>query len=457
MPRMKFPFLCLALCTGLLLSHPAQAAETTRKPNILVIIADDMGYADAGFQGCKDIPTPHLDSLARDGVRCTSGYVTGPYCSPTRAALLTGRAQTRFGHEFNPSGPRSGLPTTESTLADRLRSSGYRTALIGKWHLGSAPEYHPLKRGFDEFFGFLGGAHSYTSADGIFRGTAPVSEMTYTTDAFAREAETFIDRHAAQPWFLCLSFNAVHTPMHATDARLQRFAGISDPQRRTYAAMLAAMDDAIGSVRARLAAKDLTSQTLIAFFSDNGGPVMRGVTVNGSSNAPLRGSKRTTLEGGVRVPFILTWPSHLKPAVFAEPVVQTDVHATALAAAGIPSDPTWKLEGINLLPHLTSQQAAPPHTTLFWRFGQQMAVRSGPWKLVRYDTTADGLAAGISQPKLYNLTDDQSESKDLAAAHPEKVRELQSLWDQWNKENAKPLWGSDHPAPGRGQNRRRNP
>ena len=455
---MKFPILCLAICTGLLLNVPAPATETTRKPNILVIIADDMGYADAGFQGCKDIPTPHLDSLARDGVRCTHGYVTGPYCSPTRAALLTGRAQTRFGHEFNPSGPRNGLPTTESTLADRLKASGYRTSLIGKWHLGNAPEFHPLKRGFDEFFGFLGGAHSYTSADGIFRGTAPVSEITYTTDAFAREAESFIDRHAAQPWFLCLSFNAVHTPMHATDERLQRFAGISDPQRRTYAAMLSAMDDAIGAVRARLAAKDITSHTLIAFFSDNGGPVMRGVTVNGSSNAPLRGSKRTTLEGGVRIPFIITWPSHLKPAVYPEPVVQTDVHATALAAAAISTDPNWKLEGTNLLPHLTSQQATPPHAALFWRFGQQMAVRSGPWKLVRYDTTADGLAAGISTPKLYNLADDQSESKDLAAAHPEKVRELQSLWDHWNKDNAKPLWGSDHPAPGgKGQNRRRNP
>jgi arylsulfatase A-like enzyme len=218
------------------------------------------------------------------------------------------------------------------------------------------------------------------------------------------------------------------------------------------------MDDAIGAVRARLAAKDLTSQTLIAFFSDNGGPVMRGVTVNGSNNAPLRGSKRTTLEGGVRVPFIITWPSHLKPAVYPEPVVQTDVHATALAAAGISTDPKWKLDGTNLLPHLTSQQATPPHAALFWRFGKQMAVRSGPWKLVRYDTTADGLASGISTPKLYNLADDQSESKDLAAAHPEKVSELQSLWDHWNKDNAKPLWGSDHPAPGgKGQNRRRTP
>jgi arylsulfatase A-like enzyme len=455
MAGMKFPIVCLTATLSCLLAAPAPAAEPPRKPNILVIIADDMGYADAGFQGCTDIPTPHLDALAREGVRCTNGYVTGPYCSPTRAALLTGRAQTRFGHEFNPSGPRSGLPLTEKTLADRLKSAGYRTALIGKWHLGAAPEFHPLKRGFDEFYGFLGGAHSYSSPDGIFRGTEPVSEISYTTDAFAREAESFIDRHAANPWFLCLSFNAVHTPMHATEERLRKFSGISDPQRRTYAAMLSAMDDAIGSVRARLAARELTSNTLIAFFSDNGGPVMRGVTVNGASNAPLRGSKRTTLEGGIRVPFLIAWPSHLKPSLHAEPVVQTDVHATALAAAGITPAPGWKLEGTNLIPHFTSDQSAPPHAALFWRFGQQMAVRKGPWKLVRYDTTADGLPPGISPSKLYNLADDPGESKDLASSQPEKVSELQALWDAWDKDNAKPLWGSDHPNPGKA--RRRNP
>ena len=183
------------------------------RPNILFIVGDDMGYADVGFHGCKDIPTPNLDALAASGVRFTSGYVSGPYCSPTRAGLLTGRYQTRFGHEFNPGGGSSGLPLTERTIADRLKAAGYVTGLVGKWHLGAQPQFHPQKRGFDEFYGFLGGAHDYFKSAGILRGTEPVTELDYTTDAFGREAVAFIERHKGEPWFLYLAFNAVHTPM----------------------------------------------------------------------------------------------------------------------------------------------------------------------------------------------------------------------------------------------------
>ena len=336
----------LFVLLSLALPQPLKA----KQPNILLIVGDDMGYADVGFHGCKDIPTPHLDALAAGGVRFTNGYVSGPYCSPTRAGLLTGRYQNRFGHEFNPGDAdgQSGLPLTQTTLADRLKSAGYRTGLVGKWHLGGQPEYHPQKRGFDDFFGFLGGAHSYVQAKGILRGTEPVQDLDYTTDAFAREAVAFIDKDAKQPWFLYLAFNAVHTPMDATDDRLAKFASVEDMHRRKYDAMMLAMDEAIGQVMSRLEASGQKNDTLVFFISDNGGPTMKGVTVNGSRNDPLRGSKRTTLEGGIRVPFIVSWPGKVKPAVYSQPVIQLDLHATALAAADVAVQPEWKLEGVNL-------------------------------------------------------------------------------------------------------------
>ena len=445
------------------IATPVSAAAATR-PNILLIVGDDMGYADVGFHGCKDIPTPHLDALAAAGARFTNGYVSGPYCSPTRSALLTGRYQTRYGHEFNPSGPTAGLPVSESTLADRLKAAGYATGLVGKWHLGNQPAMHPQQRGFAEFFGFLGGAHSYFDAGGFLRGTEPVKELDYATDAFGREAAAFVERHRVTPWFLYLAFNAVHTPMHATDARLKKFAHITDTRRRTYVAMMSAMDDAIGEVRAKLAATGQEQNTLVFFISDNGGPTMVGVTMNASRNDPLRGSKRTTLEGGIRVPFLVAWPGRIKPAVFASPVIQLDLHATALAAAGIVPQPEWKLDGVDLLPFLSGGKTGMPHDALFWRFGEQMAVRQGDWKLVRYDSNANTNTGGRGQPvsaaKLYHLAADIYEDRDLAAANPAKLKELQSLWDAWNQSNLKPLWGAgagdnDGPEPGNAGKKKR--
>lgn len=415
------------------------------RPNILLIVGDDMGYTDVGFQGCKDIPTPNLDALAASGVRFTSGYVSGPYCSPTRAGLLTGRYQTRFGHEFNPAGAKNGLPLTERTIADRLKAAGYVTGLVGKWHLGAQPEFHPQKRGFDEFYGFLGGAHDYFKSAGILRGTEQVTELDYTTDAFGREAVAFIERHKGQTWFLYLAFNAVHTPMQATDERLAKFPNEVDGKRRTYDAMMLAMDEAIGLVRKKLVELGLEQNTLVCFISDNGGPTMPGTTINASRNDPLRGSKRTTLEGGIRVPFVVSWPGHLKPGVFAQPAIQLDLTVTALATAGVQASPEWGLEGMNLLPFLTGEKTGSPHDALYWRFGQQMAVRLGDYKLVRYDSNADTLTGARNQPvtaaKLYNLAADIGETKDLAAAMPDKVKELQSRWDAWNVANIKPLWG----------------
>jgi arylsulfatase A-like enzyme len=439
---MRYLFVVVAACCSLTASI---AAERAAKPNIIVVVGDDMGYADVGIHGCKDIPTAHLDALAKSGVRFTSGYVSGPYCSPTRAGLLTGRYQQRFGHEFNPGGnPDQGLPLTETTLADRLKAAGYATGMVGKWHLGGTEKFHPLKRGFDEFFGFLGGAHDYFQPAGILRGTGPAETgRAYLTDVFSQEAVHFIDRHKTKPFFLYLTFNAVHTPMQADDARLKKFAAIKDDVRRTYAAMMSAMDDAVGQVVAKLKAEKLTDNTLIVFVSDNGGPTMRGTTINGSINTPLRGSKRTTLDGGTRVPFFVSWPDKIAPeSVDARPVIQLDVLPTVLAAAGVESKPEWKLDGVNLLPHLTGERknASEPHDALFWRFGQQMAIRKGDWKLVRYDLAAEG-ATGVSETKLYNLKDDIGETKDLAADNPEKMKELKADWDRWNEKNQRPLWG----------------
>jgi arylsulfatase A-like enzyme len=436
----------LVLWTGwaglTLFAAQAEAGGKARKPNIIVILADDLGYADVGFHGCKDIPTPHLDSLAKRGVRFTNGYVSGPYCSPTRAGLLTGRYQNRFGHEFNPGGGvQQGLPTSEVTLADRLRALGYRTGLVGKWHLGGTAKMQPTARGFDEFFGFLGGAHSYfpdKKGKGILRGTSPVEEKEYLTDAFAREAVSFIEKHHKDPFFLYLAFNAVHTPMDATEKYLKRFPSIADSQRQKYAAMLSAMDDAVGRVLAKLRERGLEEDTLIFFLSDNGGPTMVGTTINGSINLPLRGSKRQLLEGGVRVPFVVCWKGRLPEGkTHDHPVIALDILPTAIAAAGGTVQAEWKLDGVNLLPHLQGKINAAPHDTLYWRFGEQFAIRHGDWKLVQYDKTG---------MHLYNLREDIGEQNDLAAKQPERVKLLKDVWSKWNAQLAEPLWGQGKKA-----------
>jgi arylsulfatase A-like enzyme len=448
------------LVAGLLIFSQPVAEAQGRPPNIVVIVADDMGYADVGFQGSRDIPTPHIDALARGGIRFSDAYVSGPYCSPTRAGLMTGRYPQRFGHEFNPVGnPEPGLPLGETTMADRLKAAGYRTALFGKWHLGSTAPLHPMERGFDEFFGFLGGDHSYFEAmpavgGPVFDGRKPTEKMGYLTEDLADRAVDFIGQNRSQPFFLYLAFNAVHTPMHATEKYLARFANIADEQRRTYAAMLSAMDDGIGRTMAALRAAGLEESSLIFFFSDNGGPTMPTTTVNGSSNAPLRGSKRQTWEGGIRVPFVVQWKGHLAAGkTESRPIIQLDVLPTALAAAGVKIQPDWKLDGVDLLPFLTGKAAGTPHDALYWRLGGTMAIRKGEWKLVktregRLDTDP-GVLSDLSSAELYNLADDIGETRNLAAAHPEKAKELAEVWWRWNKELAKPLWGP--PAGPRGR------
>jgi len=446
----------LGCVLALVCSHTAYAQRTA--PNILVIVADDLGYADVGVYGCKDVPTPHIDSLARDGVRFTDGYVTGPYCSPTRAALLTGRYQQRYGHEFNPGPPARpqpgvGLPLSETTLVERAKARGYTTALIGKWHLGYQPEFHPLKRGFDTFFGFLGGAHSYVdNADAnnaVMRGTEPIKEVTYLTDMLGDEAVTFIERHRGSPWLLYLAFNADHAPMQPPHRLASRFAQIADPLRQKFAGMHSAMDENVGKVLDALRRHRLDERTLVFFISDNGGPT----GVNASRNDPLRGVKAQTWEGGIRVPFIVRWPG-VVPAgkTYPHPVAQLDVLPTALAAAGADIKPDWKLDGVNLLPYLQGKNTSPPHDALYWRFGSQLAIRMGEWKLVKAPgagaTAARGGAKATTEgAHLYNLASDVGEQTNLAEKEPAAAKRLADVWNRWNAELMEPKWGPPARAP----------
>ena len=430
------------------------SSAASRQPNVLVIVADDLGYGELGCQGfTQDIPTPNIDSIAANGVRFTSGYVSCPYCSPTRAGLLTGRYQQRFGHEFNP-GPATltpatvGLPVTETTIGDRLRAAGYATGWVGKSHQGYAPQFHPLRRGFDEFYGFLGGKHDFLSAAGdpadpLVRGTAPIPEVDYTTDAFGREAADFIQRHKDGPWLCYLAFNAVHAPLQATEKYLARFPHIEDPKRRTFAAMLSAMDDAVGVTLASLRRNGLEDDTLVVFLSDNGGPTA-SIT---SGNGPLRGFKSQTWEGGIRVPFVMQWKGRLPAgAVDDRPVIQLDILPTALAAAGVPLSGKATLDGVNLLPFLTGSDSGDPHGLLYWRFGPQIALRKGDWKLVKAPDgggvtrgSRDGQAT-TSDAQLYNLRHDIGEQENIAEKHPEKLRELAAAWETINSGMIEPLW-----------------
>jgi arylsulfatase B len=455
---------------------PLRAVESA-KPNIVLIVADDLGYGDLGCYGGKDIPTPHIDSLASHGIRFTSGYVTASFCAPSRAALLAGRYQTRFGFESNPTGarlndPAVGLPARERTVADALREAGYVTTLVGKWHQGGTANYHPQRRGFDEFFGFLheghyyvpppwdehvtwlrrkalpdGGQGRWTSPDGrvlwtthmgefepnydadnpILRNSQPVEERENLTDAFAREAESFITRNKAQPFFLYLAYSAVHSPMQSAEAWLKKFDHIPDVHRRIYAAMLGQLDESVGRVLARLRAERLEERTLVVFLSDNGGPT-RETT---ASNLPLRGGKGDLLEGGVRVPFLMRWTGRLPTGRVEPRMVSTlDLFPTFLAAAGAPIPA--KLDGADLLPHLAAPGDAPLRARHYWRMGLQAAFREGDWKIHR----------GRSDKtwQLYHLAEDASEARDLASVHPERLAALAAAWQALDAEMIEDLW-----------------
>jgi arylsulfatase A-like enzyme len=448
-----------AICTCLLfllLPRAAQAADERKptRPNILVLVADDLGYGDLGVQGGKAVPTPNIDQLARSGIRCTNGYVSAPYCSPSRAGLLTGRYQTRFGHEFNPHvgvPEKLGLPLDQRPLADVLRAAGYRTGLVGKWHLGFSKEHHPLARGFDEFFGFLMGGHNYAlrrdaapkfasaMAENVLqRGREQQKLDGFATDLFTDEALGFLKRHQDRPWFLYLAYNAVHTPLEIDPKLSQRLpADVQDPARRGYLALLLGLDDAVGRILAQLRASGADRNTLIVFLSDNGGSGQAPfLAYNAANNHPLRGNKGQTLEGGIRVPFFLSWPGTLPAGkTYDHSVIALDVLPTACAVAGAtaPAD----VDGVNLVPYLLGENKAAPHEALYWRFGPQKAIRKGEWSLVDW---RDFQKKSNSGWQLFDLSKDIGQQHDVADRHRDVVAELSRAWQRWDARNVAPLW-----------------
>jgi arylsulfatase A-like enzyme len=403
------------------------------KPNLVIFYADDLGWGETGAQGNQDIPTPHIDSIAKNGVRFTQGYVAATYCSPSRAGLLTGRYPTRFGHEFNSVHNKSGLHLQETTLAERLKTLGYSTTCVGKWHLGNGLEYRPTKRGFDEFYGTLGNTPFFHPANFV---DSRISDATrkidddsfYTTEAYCDRAIDCIERNKSKPMFIYLPFNAQHAPLEAPQKYLDRFPNITNEKRKMFAAMMSAMDDTIGRVMAKIAAIGQEENTLYFFIGDNGGPTQQ----TSSKNGGLRGFKMTTFEGGPRVPFFAQWKGKIPAGTTYEfPVLNLDVLPTIVTAAGGRVAPEWKLDGVDLMPFLLGQNKSRPHEQLYWRCGQQWAVRQGDLKLV----VSRG---GSGTPELYDLAADYAESKNLASIQPEKVKELQSLWDKWSAEQAEP-------------------
>ena len=449
--------LCFGLAAVLAAPLAAQrdSAGRASKPNILLILSDDMGYGDLGCYGSTQIETPAIDALARGGVRMTQAYVTAPVCAPSRAGLITGRMQNRFGFEHNLSTPdflnkeHAGLPLDEKTMADRLRALGYRTGLIGKWHLGeSVEEQHPTRRGFDEFFGMLKGSHGYWPKPGkhkLERNGKPVQEIRtpYLTDWFTLEAIDFIKADDAKPWFLFLSFNTPHTPMQAKPGDLEVFAEVEPKRRRIYCAMQRCMDRNIATLVASLRASGQLDDTLIVFTNDNGG----SVDASSALNAPLRGQKSTMLEGGLRVPMIAHWPKALpKGKVYSQPVSLADLCATFVAAAGGRIVPEVigrgrrrskrVYDGVDLLPFWRGERAAKrPHERLFWRLAHRgAAIREGDYKLIRLPH---------SPPMLFELSSDPSEQSDLAATDVQRVRAMMRTLHDWECSlEREPKWTS---------------
>jgi arylsulfatase A-like enzyme len=413
------------------------------KPNVIIILADDLGYDDVSFNGSKDIPTPNIDRIAKSGVTFSQAYVSYAVCGPSRAGILTGRYQDRFGFSRNPllapNDTAMGLPLSEQTMADYLKGADYNTMAIGKWHLGAHQVLRPNKRGFDQFFGFLSGGHSYmpenlvlqdlsgirSQFDGyktkLLRNDQRVDEKEYLTDAFSREAVNYVARNADKPFFLYLAYNAPHAPMEATEKYLSRFEHIKDEKRRVYAAMVSAMDDGVGKVLDQLKQSKIEENTIVIFLSDNGGPLQD----NGSSNAPLRGKKGNFFEGGIRVPFAMQWKGKIpENTVYTKPVISLDIFSTV--ASLVKNKPKNELDGVDLMPFITNGNPGYPHDYLFWRnFDREMfAVVGRQFKSIKQK---DG------QDMIFDLTKDISEKDNLVNQQPNVMQSLQKQLESWKK------------------------
>ncbi len=431
----------LLLTAALLAAAPSFAAAapaSPTRPNVILIYSDDHGYADLGAQGVdKDIRTPHLDALSRDGVRFTRGYVTAPQCVPSRAGVITGRYQQRFGVDDNLKGP---LPLAEVTIAERLKAAGYVSAQVGKWHLEPPPAragaaatpatpvvphaFLPLAQGFDEYA--TGAMNSFVASHDLKGGKLPNAPATLTDSRFrcvwqADAAISFIERHAKDPFFLYLAFYAPHVPLASPEPWFAQTPAHLPLERRQALAMIAAMDDGIGRIRATLQARGLDRNTLIFFIGDNGAPLKPGAW-NGSLNLPLTGEKGMLTDGGVRTPFLAAWPGTLPAGkIYDHAVSALDVAATTVALAGLPRDPA--LDGVDLLPFLTGKATGEPHEALFWRWRTQAAVLEGRWKLI---------LLGPQQRYLFDTTKPDGETHNLLAQHPEVADRLFARLKTWD-------------------------
>ena len=430
-----------------LLLFAVARAYATEPPNIIVIMADDMGYADTGFTGSEEISTPNLDALAASGVVFRQGYANHPFCGPTRAALLSGRYQHRIGFEtnpaFDPSNPIMGIDPDVTLFPKRLQNAGYVTGCIGKWHLGAAEPFHPNNRAFDYFYGFLGGGHDYFQIDltkpvkegylqGLTRNGKPATFDGYLTTALSRDAARFVNDNKDQSFFLYVAYNAPHAPLQAPAEDIERYKHIPDKKRRTYAAMVDVMDRGIGEVITAVEKNGLRDNTLIFFLSDNGGPQaseQKPGKWNGSSNQPFRGGKGDLYEGGVHVPFIASWPARIPAGTtFDAPVISIDISRTAVAAAGGSPGGKHAMEGVDLLPFVTGDQGGVPHEALYWRSGTK-------WSVLAADGTKQVQDNDSDSPQLFFLPDDVSETNDLIASQPERSKALQESWKRWDEEN----------------------
>ncbi|MGM0532611.1 MAG: sulfatase [Bacteroidota bacterium] len=405
------------------------------KPNLVIILADDLGYGDLGFTGSTQIKTPNIDALAKAGVEFTQGYVSAPVCAPSRAGLMTGRNQVEFGFDNNLGAhlPQFnedylGLPVSEKTMADRLAELGYVNGLIGKWHLGEAEHFHPLKRGFHETWTYPAGGHNYFRSEPDGKGyLAPIEcsykepdPITYITDDKGDECVDFIRRHKHEPFFLYASFNAPHGPMQATEKDLELYAHIKDEKRRTYCAMVHRLDVNVGRILDELKKQELYENTVVVFLSDNGGPC----TSNASLNAPFNGHKGTLLEGGIRVPFVISYPGTLRAGeTYNNPVSSLDLTPTFVALAGGTIPANDKMDGVNLLPYISGENTRSPHDNLMWRFTISASIRDGDWKLIRLP---DRL------PMLYDLSEDISEQNNLADQNRERVERMLKKLGNWD-------------------------
>lgn len=446
------------LVSGLTILSSAGAANNTGKPNILVVLCDDLGYNDVSFNGSKDVKTPQLDKLAKNGAICTSAYVAHPFSGPSRASLMTGRYPQLIGTPYNlpEQGlePNVGVPVNEAFMSNVLHDNGYFTAALGKWHLGSLPQFHPNSRGFDEFYGFLGGGHQYfadqylkTYANYLKSGSkkyagyfSPMihnqelaNESGYITDVLSNEAINIINTSAKgdKPFFMYLAYNAPHTPLEALDSDMKKFSSIKDKDRRTYAAMVYAVDRGVGKIVKALKANKQFDNTLIVFLSDNGGDFDHG-----ACNFPLKGTKGDSWEGGFRVPMFWHWPAQIAPKTSIDyPISSLDLFPTfaKLANATLPAGKI--VDGLDIMSVLKGEKR-PSDDRMIYVFRHRegyndVAARKGDWKITRM---------GNEPWQLYNITDDKCEKKNMSGRDPERLKSMIVEMQKWTKTHVKPLW-----------------